>query len=69
MSKVILHHQDTCGQCRAVEMMLRKNNIEFESNKDIETMKSKGITSTPALEVDGVVLKGKDIINWIKKGE
>lgn len=68
MSKVVLHHQDTCGQCRAVEMMLKKNGIEFESNKDVEKMKAMGIMSTPALEVDGEILKGKEIINWIKKG-
>ena len=66
-SNVILYHQDGCPMCKAVELQLKKKNIEFTSNKDIEEMRAKGILHTPVLEVDGTMFIGKDIINWIKE--
>ena len=66
MENVILYHQKTCGQCKAVEMLLKKANIEYESCEDVEAMKQKGILSTPTLEVNGELKRGKDIIDWIK---
>lgn len=67
MNKVVLYHQDSCGMCRTVEMLLNKNAIEHESCKDIEYMKSIGITHTPTLEVDGNRIEGPAIIRWIKE--
>ncbi len=54
-----------------VETMLKRNNIDFIINSNIEEMKSKGITHTPALFVDNKILQGKDIFNFVRtyKGE
>lgn len=65
--EVVLYHQPTCPQCRAVESLLKRENIQYTSNMDVDYMQSVGIKSTPVLEVDGTLLKGKDIIDWIKK--
>lgn len=65
--EVVLYHQQTCPQCKAVESMLKRANIQYISNTDIDYMQSAGIKSTPVLEVDGTLLKGKDIIDWIKR--
>jgi hypothetical protein len=48
-----------------VEMQLKNKKINYDSCMDIDTMKSKGLTRTPALEVNGEMLVGKDILNWI----
>ena len=67
MSKPVLYHQNTCGMCKTVEMMLKKYNIEYESCTDTDVMIEKGIMSTPTLDVDGEMLTGKSIIDWLKK--
>lgn len=64
--EVVLYHQQTCPQCKAVESMLKRANIQYISNTDIDYMQSIGVKTTPTLGVDGNLLKGKDIITWIK---
>ena len=63
--EVVLYHQPTCPQCRAVESLLKRKDIQYTSNMDVDYMQSVGIKSTPTLEVDGKLLKGKEIVNWI----
>ena len=58
---VILYHQETCPQCKMVEMLLKKNNIEYISNKDIDEMTKLGINHTPTLSVNGELKTGKEI--------
>ena len=65
MSKPILYHQNGCGMCKAVEMLLNKKGIEFESCKDVDVMIQKGITGTPTLEVDGHRYVKKECLDWI----
>lgn len=64
--KVVFYHTTTCPQCKMVEMQLKNKNIEYESVEEVDSILAKGIDHTPALEVDGEILFGKDIINWIK---
>jgi len=64
-NEIILYHQDCCGMCKTVEMMLNRNNIEYKSVKDLEVMKSKGITATPTLEVDGQRFVKKECLDYI----
>ena len=66
-TKITLYHQDSCGQCKMVEMLLKKKNIKYESNKDINEMLKMGIKHTPTLSVDGQLLSGKELINWINE--
>ena len=62
---IILYHQDGCPQCKMIEMMLNKNSINYTSCKDTDIMMNLGINHTPTLSVDGQLLSGKEIINWI----
>ena len=67
MSEIVLYHQDSCGQCKMAEILLKKNNIDFISCKDINTMKGLGIQHTPTLSVDGKLFTSlKEIDTWIK---
>lgn len=62
------YHTLTCPQCRMVEMLLNKYKIEYISITDVEEMKSKNITHTPAIEVeDNKILQGKPLIDWVNQ--
>lgn len=50
-----------------VETLLKRYNINYESVTDIDYMKSIGVKSTPTLSVDGTLMVGKPIVEWIKK--
>ena len=65
MQTIIFYHTQTCPQCKMVEMLLKKNKINYDSVEDVDLMIEKGINHTPALEVDGKILFGKDIITWV----
>lgn len=65
MDKIILHTQDGCPQCRMVHMLLDKKHLEYTENKDLDKMKKLGISHTPALEVEGKILQGKDMFSYI----
>ena len=69
MSNVVLYHQQGCGMCRAVEMMLKQKGIEFESKlitpENVNEFKSMGIEATPTLEVDGQRFVKKECLDYI----
>lgn len=62
---IILYHQDGCGMCKTVEMMLKVKKIDYISCKDIDEMKSHRINHTPVLSVNGELKSGKEIIDWL----
>ena len=66
---IILYHQHTCPQCRMVEMLLKKKNIEYTLVDDLEEMKKLGIIHTPTLSVNGNLKVGKPIIDYINSLE
>lgn len=63
----ILYHQEGCGMCRAVEMMLKRKGIQYESFTDLDRMIEMGIQSTPTLEVGGRRYVKKECLDWINK--
>lgn len=54
-----------CPKCKVLEKKLREKDIPFEINKDVDVMLSKGIQSTPVLEVNGSLLFFSDAIKWV----
>ena len=60
-----VYSQPACPQCKMVKMLLTKKNIGFETCEDLDVMKSKGINHTPTIDVDGTLLTGKPMIDWI----
>lgn len=66
MGKVILYEHG-CPNCLRLKGKLDKKGIQYENITDIEIMKSKGFTTAPKLEVDGVVMDFKTAMNWIKE--
>ena len=62
---MILYTQPGCGQCRTIHMLLDKKGIKYDEIQEISIMQEKGIGHTPALEVDGKILYGKEIFNYV----
>lgn len=63
---MVLYTQPSCPQCRAVHILLDSKKISYEEIQDIDVMKSKGVDHTPSIEVDGQILKGKPMMDYIK---
>lgn len=64
-----LYSQPSCGMCRTIHMMLDKKGIEYEECQDLQVMKEIGINHTPTLDVDGVLLSGREILDYINTGK
>ena len=67
---VKLYHQHGCGMCQAIEMMLKKKGIEYESilitTENVDQYKVEGIMGTPTLDVDGVKYFKKECLDWVR---
>lgn len=66
-SNVILYHTPNCGMCKTIERMLQLKHIEYSDCQDTNYMLKKGVNHPPALEVDGVILQGTEIRDWLNK--
>ena len=62
-----LYHTPGCGMCKTIERMLQLKEIKYESCEDVDVMKKLGINHPPALEVEGVILQGTQIRDWINQ--
>jgi len=65
MDKVVFYHQESCGQCRTIESLLNRFAINYDSVTDVAEMQKRGIHHTPTLEVNGELLTGKPMIDYI----
>lgn len=61
----IIFYSTKCPKCKVLEMKMKKKNIEYEENNDIDLMLSKGIKSAPCLEIDGTILDFKNSVEWV----
>lgn len=58
-----------CPKCVVLTKKLEKASIKYELCTDAATMQAKGITSVPALEVNGTIYGFKDAADLINRGE
>lgn len=65
MKNKIILYSTHCPQCVNVERLLRQKNIDYEEINDTGVMLSKGITLVPVLEVEGKLLQGKEIYDYL----
>jgi glutaredoxin len=64
--KVIIYTTN-CPQCKVLESLLKRSNIEFETCEDVDVMISKGMRSAPNLEVDGTIMNYQQALRWINE--
>ena len=60
-------YSNNCPRCKILKAKLEEKSIEFEENNDVEFMVQKGFTTAPVLEVNGVVHRFRDAVEWIKE--
>ena len=63
----VIFYSTHCPKCRVLEAKLQQKGIEYVENNDVDQMLAKGLTSAPALEVDGAVYEFKEANDWIKE--
>ena len=56
-----------CPKCKALEMLLKKKNIEYEEHNDVQEMLKLGLQSAPGLMVNGKVMNFPEAMSWIKE--
>lgn len=62
---MIIFYSTGCPKCKVLLSKLKEKKIDFVESADIDFLLSKGFTSVPVLEVDGVLLDFKRAIDWI----
>jgi hypothetical protein len=56
-----------CPKCEVLYKKLTAKGIEFTENTDVQTMKSLGMMSAPALQInDGRLLKFTEAVKWVE---
>lgn len=63
----IILYSTKCPKCKILESRLKQNSIDFVENNNVDLMISKGFTTAPVLEVDGVAYNYKEAVEWIKE--
>lgn len=56
-----------CPKCKVLEKKLKEKDVDFEKNENTDTMKKMGLTSVPALSVDGNLLNFIEANKWVNE--
>ena len=64
MSQITLY-SNHCPQCKYLEALLKKKEIEYQEVNDIDLMISKGFMSMPKLEVDENIMTYSEALKWV----
>lgn len=54
-----------CPKCKVLETKLKKKNIEFSEEENIQILIDKGYKSAPMLSVDGEMMLFQDAVKWV----
>lgn len=65
---IVLYTID-CPKCKVLENLLKKNQVEYESVRDMNLMKEKGFRECPKLEVNGELYGFSEAVKMIKEGK
>lgn len=66
-NKTVIFYSTHCPKCKALEMLLKKYNIQYVENNDVQEMLDLGLASAPALKVGDLILDFSQAAKWIKE--
>ena len=66
MDKIILY-SNNCPRCKILKKKLDDNKINYEIIDDVDTMIDKGLSTVPALDINGRMLDFKEAVEWVNK--
>ena len=61
----VVLYSTNCPKCRVLEMKLNSKGIAHSVVTDVDEMVAKGMTSAPALEVDGELMGFAEAMRWV----
>ena len=65
MRKVVFYSTH-CPQCKVLEQMLQRKNVQYEECNDTEEMDRLGIRAVPQLGVDDKILNFQEAMQWVR---
>ena len=65
-NKIVVLYSTGCPKCNVLKRKLDENCVDYTTKTDVDEMITKGISSAPALEVDGEILDFKKAIDWVR---
>ncbi len=66
-TETIVFFSTHCPRCKALEMMLKKKNVNYIENNNVKEMLALGLSSAPALKVGDKVLDFPSAMAWAKE--
>ncbi len=67
MDKTVVLYSTGCPKCKILKRKLDEYGVEYETVSDVNAMLELGLSSAPALGVDGELLEFKQAIDWVRK--
>lgn len=61
----VVMYSTNCPKCRVLEMKLKAKGVDHSVVTDVDEMVAKGMTSAPALEVDGKMMDFGEAVKWL----
>lgn len=62
----VIFYTTHCPQCNILSKKLEAKNIQYSTVDNVETMLGLGLTTAPALSIDGgAPMNFKESVNWI----
>ena len=61
----VIMYSTNCPKCRVLDMKLKLKGIDHSVVTDVNEMVAKGMTSAPALEVDGKLMDFGEAVKWL----
>ena len=58
-----------CPKCKILEKKLNETGVLFTTNTNVDEMLSLGLSSAPALSVDGKLMNFTEAMKWLRERE
>lgn len=66
-SENIVLYSTGCPKCKVLIAKLDSKNVDYNTISDINTIRDKGFSVVPMLEVDGVVMQFAEAVQWVNE--
>lgn len=67
LDKTIILYSTGCPKCTILKRELDKYSVNYTTKSDVDEMISLGISSAPALSVDGKIMNFNDAVRWVRE--
>ncbi len=65
----VILYSTGCPKCKILEKKLNEITVLFTTNNNVDEMLSLGLSSAPALSVDGKLMNFTEAMKWLRERE